>query len=125
MKKQMSNPKIRKKISDSLKNHKCYKNPERGKNISKSLKEAYKKGTKTQYSGKVSTGKPERMMFKRKRIYVSHYVWFQNKGYWVKKNEVIHHKDFNQSNNNFKNLQLMTSGEHMKLHIKIRKNGIN
>ncbi len=125
MKKQMSNPKIRKKISESLKGHKCYKNIERGKNISKAQKEAYRKGTKTQYSGKVSTGKPERMMWEGKRIYTSHYVFGMSTGRWPKKGEVIHHKDFNQSNNNFDNLQIMTAVEHIKLHTKLRVDGIN
>lgn len=125
MKKQMNNPEIREKISNTLRGHECYKNPERGKNISKSLKKAYKNGTKTQYSGKVSTGKQERMMFNGKRIYVSHYIWFKNVGSFPERGEVIHHKDFNQSNNSFKNLQLNTRAEHIKIHTRLRVNGIN
>lgn len=124
MKKQMNNPKIKKKISNTLKGHECYKNPERGKNISIALKKAYKNGTKTQYSGKVSTGKSERMMYEGKRIYVSHYVYGMATGHWPERGELIHHKDFNQSNNSFKNLQLMTIAEHIKLHTELRVNGI-
>ena len=125
MKKQMNNSLIKKKISNTLKGHKCYKNPERGKNISEALKKAYKNGTKTQYSGKVAKGKPERMMLKGKRICVSHYVWFKNTGYFPKKGEIIHHNDFNQSNNDFNNLELMNFSEHIKLHTRLRVNGIN
>lgn len=123
MKKQMSNPEIKSKISNSLKGHKCYKNPKRGENISKALKKAYRQGTKTQYSGKVSTGKQERMMFEGRRVYTSHYVWFNNTGNWPKSGEIIHHKNFNQLDNRFENLQLMSISEHIKLHTKIRTNG--
>ena len=113
----------KKKISDSLKGHDCYRNPERGKNISNALKNAYKNGTKTQYSGKVSTGKRVRMMYKGKRISKSNYIFAMATGHWVTKNEVIHHKDFNQSNDSFNKLQLMTRSEHIKLHTAIRVNG--
>ncbi len=34
----------------------------------------------------------------------------------LKKNEVVHHKDGNKLNNSNSNLQLMTNGEHTKLH---------
>ena len=110
-------------MSNSLKGKKHSK--QRRENISKALKNAYKKGTKTQYSGIVSKGKQGRMMYSGKRIYISHYVWFKNTGNFPKKGEVIHHKDFNQSNNSFDNLELMTSSKHIKLHTQIRKNGIN
>lgn len=49
----------------------------------------------------------------------SHYVWFQNTGYWPdykNKQEVIHHLDGNPQNDDFSNLQLMTHREHMKIH---------
>ncbi|MFW9872044.1 MAG: HNH endonuclease [Candidatus Thorarchaeota archaeon] len=122
MKKRMANPEIRKKISKTLTGKKHSK--QRRQNISKAVKQSYTNGRK-KCDGKVSKGKQERMMYEGKRIYVSHYVWFQNTGSFPKKGEVIHHKDFNQSNNSFDNLQLMSRKEHIKLHTEIRKNGIN
>lgn len=125
MKKQMSNKKIRKKISDSLKGHECYKNPERGKNISKALKKAYKEGRKKQYCGSVVKGKNLTKRYNGKQTYVSHIVWFEHYGCLPKKNEVVHHINFDESNNEISNLQLMTKAEHTILHTKIRvKNGV-
>jgi hypothetical protein len=49
----------------------------------------------------------------------SHYVWYQNTGYWPdfeNKQEVIHHIDGDPLNDDFANLQLMTSSEHTSLH---------
>lgn len=44
------------------------------------------------------------------------YIMEQHLGRRLKKNEVVHHKDFSRTNNDFSNLQLMTRGEHSKLH---------
>lgn len=112
----------KKKISKTLKGKKH--SNERRKNISNAVKKSYVDGRK-RCSGKVSKGKPERMMYEGKRIYVSHYIWFKNTGNFPKKNEVMHHKDFNQSNNNLDNLELMTRKNHIKLHTEIRVNGVN
>lgn len=42
-------------------------------------------------------------------------------GRYLKKNEVVHHKNQNPSDNRLKNLQLMTKSEHTKLHNKLNK----
>ena len=39
-------------------------------------------------------------------------------GFKNKNNEVCHHKDRNKQNNSIDNLELMTDGEHVKLHIR-------
>jgi hypothetical protein len=39
------------------------------------------------------------------------------------KNEMVHHIDYNPSNNRLENLQLMTISEHVKLHNKLKKRG--
>lgn len=53
------------------------------------------------------------------------YIMEQAIGRKLKKNEVVHHIDFNRSNNDISNLQLMTRAEHSALHrkIEIEKNG--
>jgi len=54
----------------------------------------------------------------------SHYVWFKNTGHWPdfeNKQEVIHHLDGDSLNDDFANLQLMTSSEHSSLHNKGEK----
>lgn len=37
-------------------------------------------------------------------------------GRWLNKNEIVHHKDENKSNNNLSNLELTTLHEHMLIH---------
>lgn len=37
------------------------------------------------------------------------------------KNEIVHHKNENRSDNAIENLQVMTHSEHMKLHNKLRR----
>jgi hypothetical protein len=116
-------PEKRKKISETLKGKKHSK--QRRENISKGVKESYKKGRVNNHFSKVSKEKiVPRRMYNGKRIYESHYIWFKNTGYFPKKGEVIHHKDFNKLNNDFSNLQLMTNKEHLKLHWSI-DNGNN
>lgn len=49
----------------------------------------------------------------------SHYVWFQNTGYWPdfkNKQEVVHHIDGDISNDDFSNLRLMTNADHSTFH---------
>jgi hypothetical protein len=60
---------------------------------------------------------------------LSHYVWFQNTGYWPdwkNKREVIHHRNGNQKDDRFENLELLVSQkEHMskEVHIKPDRKG--
>jgi hypothetical protein len=49
----------------------------------------------------------------------SHWIWFDNYGYFPKKNQIMHHKDFNESNNKIENLQLMSRSEHISMHNKL------
>lgn len=44
------------------------------------------------------------------------YIMEQFIGRKLNKNEVVHHKDFNKLNNDISNLQLLTRGEHSRLH---------
>lgn len=58
--------------------------------------------------------------------YRDRYAYEHIVNWWIHKKEVprkgweIHHKDGNHRNNNIKNLQLVTMGEHRKLHGKLR-----
>lgn len=52
----------------------------------------------------------------REHIYIMEkYLWRK-----LKKDEVIHHIDWNKQNNNINNLQVMTKSEHSRLHYKER-----
>lgn len=48
------------------------------------------------------------------RVY--HVVWWQHTGQIISKDEVIHHKNGNNRDNRFENLELMIRIEHSKLH---------
>ena len=49
------------------------------------------------------------------KIYMHRYVWEYYNGP-IPKNHEIHHIDFDRSNNDISNLQLMTKSEHRKIH---------
>ena len=49
----------------------------------------------------------------------SHWAWFDRYGYFPKKNQVIHHKNFDEGDNEIGNLELMTRSEHLSLHNKL------
>ena len=49
-----------------------------------------------------------------KRLHV--YVWEYYNGEEIPKGCVVHHKDFNKSNNEIENLQLLTKKDHATLH---------
>jgi hypothetical protein len=53
----------------------------------------------------------------------SHYVWWQNTGYWVdwNKKEIIHHINNDSTDDRIENLQLMGMSEHVKLHLTGKK----
>ena len=42
-------------------------------------------------------------------------------GRYIEKGEVVHHIDFDKTNNDINNLKLMTNSEHAKYHAKLRK----
>lgn len=46
-------------------------------------------------------------------------------GRYLKRGEVVHHKDENQSNNHWENLEIITQKEHATEHMKNRKRDIN
>lgn len=111
-------PDIKKQISKQLKGKKHPK--QRRENISIGVKKAYQNGRVKNHFKKVTNAEiTKRVMFKGKRIPISHKVWFENTEYIPIKGEVVHHKDFDKYNNNFANLQLMTISEHIKLHWRI------
>ena len=58
---------------------------------------------------------------KRNCIYEHQKVMEDYLGRYLEKGEVVHHKDLCKTNNNIKNLQLLTMSEHSKLHAKLRK----
>lgn len=60
---------------------------------------------------------------KRKCVYEHQLVMEKVIGRYIKTGEVVHHIDGNKSNNDPKNLMLLTNEEHVRLHSKLRKKG--
>lgn len=54
--------------------------------------------------------------YRGKYCYEHHLVWEKETGCPVPKGCIIHHKDGNKFNNDIKNLQLMSSIEHNRMH---------
>lgn len=52
----------------------------------------------------------------------AYFVWEQNTGHFPDIGEVIHHIDGDKTNDEFSNLQLMTHGEHSRLHMSGKNN---
>jgi hypothetical protein len=48
------------------------------------------------------------------------YVMEQHLGRYLEDNEVVHHKNFDRSDNRIENLQVMTKSEHMSYHSTLR-----
>lgn len=59
----------------------------------------------------------------RTQKYVYHHIIVAEKklGRYLKKGEVVHHIDFNKTNNDPNNLVVLTSSDHMRLHNMLRK----
>lgn len=62
----------------------------------------------------------------KKNYIVEHRLVMEKKlGRYLKKSEVVHHIDFDKSNNKIENLMLFeTAGKHMKFHTKIKQFGM-
>ena len=56
-----------------------------------------------------------------RRVHEHIYVWEQQYQQPIPRGCVVHHIDMNKLNNSIDNLQLLTVGEHVKLHTQIRK----
>jgi len=112
------NPNIKRKISEKLEGKKHSK--ERRKNISKAVKESYRKGRVRNHPKKVTKGKIKYQMRKGIQKPITHWIWFDNYGYFPKEDEIIHHEDFDESNNSLENLKLMKRKLHNKLHWTIK-----
>ena len=54
---------------------------------------------------------------KKGYVYLHRLVVEKSIGRYLRKDELVHHKDRNRSNNDISNLEIMTWKEHMKLHI--------
>ena len=57
---------------------------------------------------------------KRNCIYEHQLVMEKHIGRYLEKGEVVHHIDFDKTNNDISNLMLMTNSEHVKYHSKLR-----
>ena len=57
---------------------------------------------------------------KRNCVYEHQLVMEKHIGRYLRKDEVIHHIDFDKTNNDISNLKLMTNSEHIKYHSKLR-----
>jgi len=90
------------------------------KKISEDTKRRLKTGNLKKFNPKrVRINKIKYSMRKGIRKPNSHWIWFENYGLFPKSNEVLHHIDFNERNDDIKNLKLMTRGGHSKLHLNI------
>jgi len=58
-------------------------------------------------------------VFGTKQVRRYHLVYWENTGKTVPEGYVIHHKDHNNRNDEFSNLQLMTANEHNSYHRKV------
>ena len=114
--------KLKKQISDTMKRKgiKPKQIPwtnERRKKLSDSLK-----GRDIWNSGmKVRKGKYKYLTKNGVKKPISHWIWFDKFGYFPKKEFIIHHKNFDESDNKIENLQLVTRSEHLSIHNKINK----
>lgn len=57
---------------------------------------------------------------KRNCVYEHQLVMEKHIGRYLEKGEVVHHIDFDKTNNDISNLKLMTNSEHVKYHSKLR-----
>ena len=57
---------------------------------------------------------------KRNCVYEHQLVMEKHIGRYLEKGEVVHHIDFDKTNNDISNLMLMTNSEHAKYHAKLR-----
>lgn len=57
---------------------------------------------------------------KRNCVYEHQLVMEKHIGRYLEKGEVVHHIDFDKTNNDISNLMLMTNSEHIKYHSKLR-----
>jgi very-short-patch-repair endonuclease len=112
------------KISKSLKNHPCYKNPERSKKISKTKKEKFKNEEyKKKYLSRNKTiftkGHKKNNSVKRKETILRKYGKFLgfNKGkkWKIKDTSNMHHKPWNKGLNKNINLSVMLMSEKKKI----------
>ena len=74
----------------------------------------YKMVYHPEHEGAIKTGK------NKGYIYEHRYMMELHLGRVLRDDEVVHHNDFNRSNNDLSNLRLMTKGEHSKLHSDMR-----
>jgi hypothetical protein len=72
-----------------------------------------------------SKGKNKQMMKNGISKPESHWVWFEHHGYFPRKDECIHHIDFNKNNNDISNLELMSNSKHAKFHNLLIKINLN
>ncbi len=57
---------------------------------------------------------------KNHNLYPSEFFDFDDGWYYLKKGLVVHHKDGNHDNNDLNNLDVLTRGQHTRLHNKLR-----
>ncbi len=106
---------VKKRISESLKGHPCYKSKERNKNISLGVNKRLKEGgTPSNFkhgnSRKHKDGKP-----------YSHFVWCSQNISHVPKGFIIHHRDLNPKNDKINNLTIVSRSDHIKMHHQLNR----
>jgi hypothetical protein len=70
-----------------------------------------------------TTGKYKQLLISGKKIDEHRYIMQNHIGRKLKREEIVHHKNGNRSDNRLQNLELLSQAEHIKKHFNRKNNG--